>query len=229
MVGGLTYDGAGRLLSMPGYISGLTYTARGQTAAITYGNGVVSTFNYSQSRGWLNVLTHTLPNAGGNALAVTFARVNTGRISGITAAGAPNESWGYTYNDLDELTLADNVGDSTLDQTFSYDTSGNGNLLSQTGLGAYTYPAVTAPKPHAPLTAGAKTFAYDPNGNMTGDGSRTLSYDDDNRPVTVGAVTYVYGPDGKRLKKISASGTTLYLGSDVEHATACGRSTCTPM
>ncbi len=42
---------------MPGYISGLTYTARGRTAAITYGNGVVSTFNYSQSRGWLNVLS----------------------------------------------------------------------------------------------------------------------------------------------------------------------------
>ncbi len=36
--------------------------------------------------------------------------------------------------------------------------------------------------------------------------------------MTVGPVTYVYGPDGKRLKKISASGTTLYLGADVELA-----------
>ena len=31
--------------------------------------------------------------------------------------------------------------------------------------------------------------------------------------MTVGPVVYVYGPDGKRLKKISASGTTLYLGA----------------
>ena len=31
-------------------------------------------------------------------------------------------------------------------------------------------------------------------------------------------MTYVYGPDGKRLKKISTSGTTLYLGADVELA-----------
>jgi RHS repeat-associated protein len=36
--------------------------------------------------------------------------------------------------------------------------------------------------------------------------------------VTVGPVTYVYGPDGKRLKKVSGSGTTLYLGADVELA-----------
>ena len=56
------------------------------------------------------------------------------------------------------------------------------------------------------------------HGNMVSDGSRTLGYDDDNRPVTVGTVTYVYGPDGKRLKKISGTGTTLYLGADVEYA-----------
>ena len=77
-------------------------------------------------------------------------------------------------NDLDELLTSDNIGDNTLDQTFVYDASGNGNLTSQTGLGSYTYPLGTAPQPHAPLTAGAKTFAYDANGNMTGDGSRTL-------------------------------------------------------
>jgi RHS repeat-associated protein len=53
---------------------------------------------------------------------------------------------------------------------------------------------------------------------MVSDGSRSLGYDDDNRPVTVGPVTYVYGPDGKRLKKVSGSGTTLYLGADVELA-----------
>ena len=216
VVGGLTYDGAGRLLSIPSYIADLTYTARGQTAVATYGNGVVSTFTYNPQRGWLNALAHTRPAGAGDALNVTFTRNNVGRISGLTVAGAPNESWSYTYNDLDELLTSDNVGDNTLDQTFVYDPSGNGNLTSQTGLGSYTYPLSTAPQPHAPLTAGAKTFAYDANGNMTGDGSRTLGYDDDNRPVTVGSVVYVYGPDGKRLKKITNSGMTLYLGSNLE-------------
>ena len=88
---------------------------------------------------------------------------------------------------------------------FTYDASGNDNLTSQTGLGAYTYPAATAPKPHAPLTAGAKTFTCDANGNLTGDGSRTLSYDDDNRPVTVGPVTYVYGPGAPIVARLRAA------------------------
>jgi uncharacterized protein RhaS with RHS repeats len=70
--------------------------------------------------------------------------------------------------------VADNIGDATLDQTFVYDQSGNGNLTSQTGLGAYTYPLATVARPHAPLSAGAKTFSYDANGNMIGDGTRSL-------------------------------------------------------
>ena len=48
-------------------------------------------------------------------------------------------------NGLDELLTSDNIGDNTLDQTFVYDPSGNGNLTSQTGLGSYTYPLATAP------------------------------------------------------------------------------------
>jgi len=76
-------------------------------------------------------------------------------------------------NDLDELTLADTVGNATLDQTFTYDPSGNGNLLSQTDLDELTL-AATAARPHAPLTAGAKTFTYDANGNMLSNGARSL-------------------------------------------------------
>ena len=33
-----------------------------------------------------------------------------------------------------------------------------------------------------------------------------------------GKVSFTYGPDGSRLKKTSASGTTLYLGADAERA-----------
>ena len=45
---------------------------------------------------------------------------------------------------------------------------------------------------------------------------RTIAYDASNRPWQVtyrGATTsFKYGPDGARLKKITAQGTTLYLG-----------------
>ena len=33
-------------------------------------------------------------------------------------------------------------------------------------------------------------------------------------------MTSVFGPDGRRLKKITSTGTTLYLGADVERAGA---------
>lgn len=72
---------------MPGFISGMTYTARGQTAVATYGNGVVSTFAYNLRRGWLDSLAHTRPAGAGDALNVSFTRNGVGRIGALTAAG----------------------------------------------------------------------------------------------------------------------------------------------
>jgi RHS repeat-associated protein len=67
---------------------------------------------------------------------------------------------------------------------------------------------------------GTQSFAYDANGNMTGQGGDARTYDGENRLVssTDGAVSvqYVYGPDGARLKKIVGSTATLYLGPDLE-------------
>ncbi|MEZ5923858.1 MAG: hypothetical protein R3D57_05680 [Hyphomicrobiaceae bacterium] len=83
---------------------------RGQTAVATYGNGVVSSFTYNLDRGWLNAVAHTLPGGAGDALNASYTRNEIGRISDITTAGVPNESWSYTYNDLDELLTADNIG-----------------------------------------------------------------------------------------------------------------------
>ena len=83
-------------------------------------------------------------------------------------------------------------------------------------VGTYTYPTASALRPHAPLTAGTKTFSYDANGNTLSDGTRTFIYDGENRPVTVAGVQYAYGPDGERLKKTAGATTSLYLGGDIE-------------
>lgn len=55
--------------------------------------------------------------------------------------------------------------------------------LSATG--AFTYPATTATRPHAPLSLGSRSFAYDANGNTTDDGVRALTWDDANRLAQV--------------------------------------------
>ncbi|WP_208609296.1 RHS repeat-associated core domain-containing protein, partial [Pseudovibrio denitrificans] len=140
-----------------------------------------------------------------------------GRISKIRSNRA-NGNWDYTYDSINQLTAATNVGNSALTRSFTY--SPSGNLLSKSDVGTYSYPAPTAARPHAPTKAGSWTFSYDGNGNMVSGKGRSLVYDGKDRPisVTMGGVTtqYVYGPDDKRLKKISGGQTTLYLGDDEE-------------
>ncbi len=91
-------------------------------------------------------------------------------------------------------------------------------MRSQSGLGAYLYPAANAAHPHSPNSVGADTFTYDLNGNMTaGLYGKTMAYDGENRPVSVslsGATTaFVYGPDGARQSKATTYDTTLFSGA----------------
>jgi len=154
----------------------------------------------------------------------TYTRDFAGRIIAIDGDRA-NEDWTYGYDSLDHLLSATNAGTPALSQSFTYDLGGK--LTSNSSVGAYAYPTQgsSAFQPHAVSTAGNWSFAYDLNGNQTtrltaGVTDRTIAYDNDNRPTTVtlgsATVTYLYGPDGERLKKQTASGTTLYLGPDTE-------------
>ena len=58
-----------------------------------------------------------------------------------------------------------------------------------------------AARPHAPLTAGLLSFAYDANGNTTTDGSRTLAWNEADRLESVtlpslAKVVFGYDADG---------------------------------
>ncbi|MGR9355869.1 RHS repeat-associated core domain-containing protein [Rhizobium leguminosarum] len=209
------YNDADLLSRIPGLIDSTSYEADGQTSVIKYLNGVTTTFTYSPTRRWLDRVT----TAKGTTVLMDnqYSRDLLGRIKTITGLTA-NDNWTYAYDDLSRLTGADNGGDNTLDETYSYDT--NHNLLSRTRVGAYTYPDPTAIRPHAATQIGSKTISYDANGNMVSDGSRTLTWDGSNRLSTVtqngATVTLAYGPDGSRVKKSWAFGTTLYPDANVE-------------
>ena len=60
-----------------------------------------------------------------------------------------------------------------------------------------------------------QAYTWDHNGNLTGDGSRTLAYDAANRliSVTVGALTteFEYDGLGNRLSQTVAGTTTSYV------------------
>lgn len=212
----LQYTAGNKLAAAPGFITSTIYEADGQTKEITYANGVKTSFTYSPTRRWVTRITTAL--GGATLMDRQYTRDNLGRITNIVGASAPG-SWNYVYDNADRLISADNLGDNTLDETFVY--AANDNMLSRTRVaGTYTYPAATAPRPHAPVTVGANAMAYDANGNLTSDGSRTLSWDEANRLSTVSlasnTVNLAYGPDGARAKKTSSFATTLYPDANVE-------------
>ncbi|MER9755063.1 RHS repeat-associated core domain-containing protein [Mesorhizobium sp. M0166] len=212
----LQYTAANKLLSASGFITSTIYEADGQTKEITYANGVKTSFIYSPTRRWVTRVT----TAKGATILLDdqYARDLLGRITGTTGLTA-SDSWTYGYDKADRLTLGDNLGNNTLDETFVY--AANDNLTSRTRVaGTYVYPAATAPRPHAPTAVGVKTLTYDANGNMTSDGTRTLAWDEANRLKTVtqaaSTVSLFYGPDGSRAKKTSSVATTLYPDASVE-------------
>ncbi|MER9410020.1 RHS repeat-associated core domain-containing protein [Mesorhizobium sp. M0589] len=214
----LQYSAGNRLVSAPGFITSTLYEADGQTKEITYANGVKTSFSYSPTRRWLTRIT-TAKDAT-VLMDRQYMRDNLGRITnivGIDPAGPG--SWTYGYDNADRLTSSDNLGDNTLDETFVY--SANDNMVSRTRVaGTYVYPAASSARPHAPITVGANAMAYDANGNLTSDGSRTLTWDEANRLKTVtrasNTVNLTYGPDGARVKKASSFATTLYPDASVE-------------
>ncbi|MDX8459801.1 RHS repeat-associated core domain-containing protein [Mesorhizobium humile] len=212
----LQYTAGNRLASAPGFIASTLYEADGQTKEINYANGVKTAFTYSPTRRWV---TRVTTSRGVTVLLDNqYARDNLGRITGTTGLTA-SDSWTYGYDNADRLTSSDNLGDNTLDETFVY--AANDNIVSRSRVaGTYTYPAATSPRPHAPTIVGIKTLAYDANGNLTSDGSRTLTWDEANRLKTVtlasNTVNLTYGPDGARVKKASTFATTLYPDASVE-------------
>ncbi|SFU17175.1 RHS repeat-associated core domain-containing protein [Pseudovibrio denitrificans] len=209
------YDRAGRLLAIPGAINQIHYSPDAEIARIDHANGTHTLNSFDAQRKWL--LGTKLSKGSQVLFEEQYTRDTVGRISKIRSNRA-NGNWDYTYDSINQLTAATNVGNSALTRSFTY--SPSGNLLSKSDVGTYSYPAPTAARPHAPTKAGSWTFSYDGNGNMVSGKGRSLVYDGKDRPisVTMGGVTtqYVYGPDDKRLKKISGGQTTLYLGDDEE-------------
>jgi RHS Repeat len=93
-----TYDALGRLKSIPGMVALQSYEADGQTKAITYANGVSTTFTYDLSRHWLTRIT--TKNAANAALIDNaYSRAANGRIYAINGL-AVGDTWQYAYDDL---------------------------------------------------------------------------------------------------------------------------------
>jgi hypothetical protein len=97
----------------------------------------------------------------------------------------------FAYDSLNRLRYAttNGVGQGQYQQDYQYD-SYTGNLLNRSDVGTYTY---AQSKPHAVIQAGARTFGYDANGNITHEGGvPRFAYNPEGKLTTREGYTYSY-------------------------------------
>ena len=127
----------------------------------------------------------------------------------------------FTYDRLNRLTggIVHDAGDDTARaaKTWRYDAIGN--IVNKSDLGAANYVYGTGNAagagdagPHAVVSAGGHSYAYDDNGNMVSGAGRTLTWTGFNKPATVvDAATrtaFVHGPDRARILQTRVQGAT---------------------
>jgi RHS repeat-associated protein len=208
-----TYNEAGWLSAIPGYVASLTYNARGQRTGLEYANGLTSTWTYHPE----------------NFRAI---QRSTGGMAGAL------QNFAYTYDAAGHVT---EIGDTlyTGSRTFAYDalnrlTSASGNFASGAGglpglvFDTYRYDAIgnllekagvvqsyADPLHPSAVTSRSdgKSFTYDANGAMVTGAGKILSWDADNRLVAIQGVdsaSFAYDHAGGRVRKVTTAGTTRY-------------------
>ena len=206
-----TYDAAGQkgLLSTTTDGSGrgitYTYTTRNQMASAGDNTGA-TTYSYDAAgnRNYVGIP---------NGMHVNEYYDNAGRVSSyynyVNGSSAPAQSYGYTYNDDSQITIASEGTSAAVppavnpvQTTYGYDAQGHLNSEARTGDGnSYSY-----------------TYVYDGAGNrktqnIVGGGATTLTYDaDDELKSTSGQYNYTYGynANGAQTSSVMGGVTTTY-------------------
>ncbi len=210
-----SYDANSGLLEkvqgLANYVNDTAYNAKGQITTIQYGNSTSTNYSYGQDLRLSRILTQ-----GTSTLQdLNYIFDKNGNITTLTDNLRSNIRT-YAYDDLDRLTQAQNVPSPTGGYTnfnFQYDSIGNMVYKSDVGVMLYGINA----GPHAVTIAGGYNYSYDANGNMVSGKNKTLEYDTENRIIKVtqaGVVTdFIYDGDGGRVKQVTPSGSTTYIGS----------------
>jgi RHS repeat-associated protein len=215
-VGTVVYDAAGRLSSIPSLVTSVAYDALGRATQVVNANGTTQTSAYDTNRQWLTNVTTTQGTT--NLQNVTYGFDADGNRTSVTSTStsSSDESWTYGYDELHRVVSATDTSNSAYNQTFSY--AANGNILTNSRVGTYTYPSQGAGSvlPHAVTAASGNTYAYNANGQMTSRAGTALSWNGDHLMSNDGSNAYYYGGNRELLKLVNGSNTTRYLGDDFE-------------
>jgi RHS repeat-associated protein len=157
---GYTYDEAGWLSAVSGYIDGpscfpkcIKYNARGQKDEIDYNNGVKTTFDY---------FDNTSPTDFTNfALKTRFTTGPSGDLQNLS----------YTYDEVGNvLTVDDGIVNGTAGRTFGYDDLNR--LTSASG----RFGPLDPPNTGLPTQVDNQPYVYDAVGNILTKGTVTYQY-----------------------------------------------------
>ena len=189
------------------------YDADGNRIRVTHPGGTYFTFDYD------GLDRQVAAKENGTTQVATVTYDNQGRRSGDTR-GAVSTAYGYDAVSR-PTSIADDLAGTSSDvtTTLSYNPAsqivGKGRSNDAYAFGGYPTVSRTyaANGLNQYTSAGSASFTYDANGNLTGDGTSTFSYDVENRLVArSGGLALAYDPSG-RLWQTSggATGTTRYL------------------
>jgi RHS repeat-associated protein len=218
-----TYDAAGRLASVGGYVTTLSYDAAGLPTHIGYANGVETQLDYDPARLWLDKIEVSHPAQGQYFLA-DYHHDPAGRIDHEVVHDPTLVEQDFAYDELGRLVTVGSP-DPRLRQQFAYNPIGNMVWNSLLGDYHYTDPAHA----HAVTkTDNGETYAYDANGNMTQARGMMIAWTPDDRvrsianPSTGVERTFAYDASGQRVRETTPGGTTFTFGRYVERDPAGG-------
>jgi RHS repeat-associated protein len=204
-----TYNEAGWLASIPSFISGITYDARGQRTQIQYANGVTTTQVYHLTN--FRLTSRSTTGSGGSQQNLTYSYDPVGNVTQILD-GLWTGGRTFTYDALNRLTSASGPfgpGQSSVTQNYSYNAIGN--IAGKAGV-TYTYTDALHPSAVTSRSDGP-SYTYDASGNALTSAGRTLTWDAENRLLSVtqgGTTTFAYDPDGIRLRKTASGSVSRY-------------------
>jgi len=190
------------------------YNEIGQLKDKAQGDRIQTTSYVYNERGWLT-----------EKIAPMFAmqlKYNDGTILRFNG-DITNQLWGtpgsltnnftYSYDALGRL-LSGDTGTGTYEKDITYDLMGNILTLNRNGTGVQNYsynPAASGNRLNSVSGGAIRSYSYDGNGNATGDGINTLTYNLVNLPATVtggSTINYTYDATGRKLKRVTGGVTT---------------------
>jgi len=198
---GYGYDAQGRVnsLSINGQVllNNLTYQPFGPPKSWAWSNGQIYTRSFDTDG---RLADYPI---GSDTRIITYdAASRITAYSDNTAVGDQQ----FAYDLVDRLST---YSDNTTSQTYQYDANGNRTSQNQNGT---TYLFAIAPSSNRLLTVqgpAAKTYNYDPAGNLTSDAATTFTWNAEGRlyQTTSGGQVYTYTDNGlgERILKNSTA------------------------